>query len=86
MIAIPKTRYTPPELAALLGVSPDKILGWIRSGELRAVNVAARLGGKPRWTVSTDDLRAFETRRSNEARTLDTTERRRRLTGVIEYF
>jgi excisionase family DNA binding protein len=48
---------TPPAIARLLRVSPDKVLGWIRRGELRAVDVSDSL--RPRYPVSPDDLDAF---------------------------
>jgi excisionase family DNA binding protein len=40
---------TPPEIAKLLGVSQSKVLGWIRRGELKAVNVSNR--DRPRYRV-----------------------------------
>jgi len=43
---------TPPQVAKLLAVKHDKILSWIRTGELRAINLAARQGGRPRWRIS----------------------------------
>ena len=42
---------TPPRLAKRLAVSPEKVLGWIRRGELRAVDVADKQGGRPRWRI-----------------------------------
>lgn len=42
---------TPREVARRYRVSPDKARAWIRKGELRAVNTATGLGGKPRWVV-----------------------------------
>jgi hypothetical protein len=38
---------TPPQLAKQLGVHPDKIHAWIRSGELHATNIAATLSDQP---------------------------------------
>ena len=32
---------TPPQVAELLGVSADKVRGWISKGELNATDVAA---------------------------------------------
>ena len=76
---------TPPELAKRYGVSPDKVLGWIRNGELRAINVATKPGGRPRWRISESDIELFEVRRA--AVTTKTTRRRRRpAAGVIEFF
>jgi excisionase family DNA binding protein len=48
---------TPPDIAKLLRVSPEKVLGWIRRGELKAVNVGN--GFRPRYRVSWDHLDAF---------------------------
>jgi excisionase family DNA binding protein len=52
-----KTYLTPPEIAKLLRVSPEKVLGWIRRGKLKAVNVSD--GFRPRYRVSQEDLDAF---------------------------
>src|SRR5437868_6901944 len=48
---------TPPDIAKLLRVSPEKVLGWICRGELKAVNVSN--GFRPRFRVSRDKLDAF---------------------------
>jgi excisionase family DNA binding protein len=53
-----RERYlTPPEVAKILRVTPEKILGWIRRAELRAVNVGN--GMRPRYRVSREFLDAF---------------------------
>jgi len=52
---------TPPEVAALLRVSPDKVLGWIRRAELRAFNVSD--GTRPRYRIRRADLEGFLKRR-----------------------
>jgi excisionase family DNA binding protein len=56
---------TPPQAAARCGIGPDKVLAWIRSGELKAWNAAANLGGRPRWLINVDDLERFIASRSN---------------------
>lgn len=48
---------TPRAVAKLLKKSPDAVLAWIKSGELRASNLGN--GRKPRWTVTKDDLNEF---------------------------
>lgn len=69
-------RYlTPPEIAARLGIKPDRVIGWIRTGQLRAVNVGDR--SRPRWKIKPADLAAFELARSNLA-TLPRAQPRRR--------
>ena len=54
---------TVPEVAKLLRVSPDKVLSWIRSGQLRGYNIAERENGRPKYRVNPDDLDAFANRR-----------------------
>lgn len=57
--------YTPPQLAKEWGLDADKILGWIRSGQLIAVNMATTTGGRPRYRISAEEAQAFQKRRSN---------------------
>jgi hypothetical protein len=42
-------------------------LAWISNGELVAVNVAERTGGRPRWRIRRSDLEDFLHRRQNVA-------------------
>ncbi len=58
---------TPPEVAALLRIRLEKVLGWIHDGRLLAVNVASDGAVRPRWRVSRTALDAFLTSRSNRA-------------------
>jgi excisionase family DNA binding protein len=81
-----RTKLTPPEVAARYGISPDKVLAWIRAGELRAVNIATRPTGKPRWLIDEADLAAFETRRTAQVVPVVTPRRRCGDTDVIAYF
>lgn len=56
-----RRKITPPELAARWGVAPEKILFWIKSGELRAMDASLlRCGGRPRYLIDEDDIEAFE--------------------------
>jgi excisionase family DNA binding protein len=83
---VPARVLTPPEVADQLRVSPDKVLTWIRSGELRAVNVVKRVGGRPRYRVSVDDLAAFMERRAVVPEVKVARRRKRRDPHVIEFF
>ena len=51
---------TPPELAKLWRVSPEKVIAMIRGGQLAAVNLASRGSRRPRYRISRDAIRAFE--------------------------
>jgi hypothetical protein len=87
MIAtLPKrSKLTPPELARRWGISSDKILRWIASGELIATNAAATANGRPRWLIDLADLAAFELRRAAQPKAA--APRRRKTTeGVIQFF
>jgi excisionase family DNA binding protein len=82
-----RATLTPPEVAARLRVSADKVLGWIAAGELPAVNVAARPGGRPRWRIDAAALRAFEARRSSQpAAPVPEPRRKRQAAEVIQFF
>ena len=51
-------RYlTPPEIAKRLRITAAKVIGWIRKGELRAVDVGN--GSRPRYRISPDDFEDF---------------------------
>ncbi len=78
-------RYlTPPEVAEQFGINSSKVLMWIRSGELAAINVAASLLGRPRWRISQADLAVFAQRR--QAITPPKSRPRRKTVGVIQFF
>ena len=79
-----RTKLTPPEVARRWGVSAEKVIAWIRSGELHAMNAATRPGGRPRYLIDLRDLEAFELRRS--ATPVPRSKRRRQESGVTEYF
>ena len=82
----PDAKLTPPQLARQLGVSPDKIVGWIRSGELRAVNIASSPKGRPRFLIDPKDVEAFEARRSIHKTPCTPRRRKRASDDVIEFF
>lgn len=54
---------TPPEVARLWRIRHGKVLTWIRSGELRAINVTTKPDGRPKYRIDPDDLKAFADRR-----------------------
>ncbi len=79
-------KLTPPQLAKLWGVSPDKILTWIRSGELKATNIATDRSKRPRYLIDSKAIESFEVSRS-VVPPLPTTRRKpKRNSGVIEFF
>jgi excisionase family DNA binding protein len=68
------------------GVGEHTVLGWIASGELRAVNVGRHLGTKkPRWRITQEALAAFEMART-QTPPPPKTRRRNQPAGVIEFY
>ena len=59
---------TVEQVALRFGVKRHVVLGFIRSGELRAIDLRAKLvsSKKPRWKILIDDLEAFEHRRASK--------------------
>ena len=78
--------YTPPELGREWGTGSDKVLGWIHSGELPAVNFAASVGGRPRWRISRADAEQFLRSRSSTPAPPAKTRRRRQPSGQVKEF
>ena len=52
--------YAVKDLCDRFAVGEHTILGWIKSGELKAVDVSRRLGGRPKWRITPEALAAFE--------------------------
>ncbi len=80
---IERTHYTPPVAAEKIGCSPDTIVAFIRSGELKASNLS-RGSQRPRWRISKVDLQDFLDRRSNHP--AEPKRRRRRSTRTVAQY
>jgi|GEM_PF-1468307 len=68
-ITMPEARPTlsPTELAQHWGIKVDKVLNWISSGQLKAVNVASSLSGRPRYRIDAQAIAAFKAVRTPQA-------------------
>ncbi len=80
----PAAGLTVADVARRLRVGEDKVRNWITKGELRAINTAAALCGKPRYVVTPEALAEFENRRA--AAPPPKPQRRRREQAAIDYF
>ena len=80
-----KTKLTPPELARQWGIDVAKVLKWIKSGELRAVNLATTRTGRPRYAIDQADMAIFEASRAVHP-PAPRVRRRRRDPAIIEFF
>lgn len=87
-MVIERRKFSPPQVARMWGVSTAKIIGWIQSGQLRAINVAEGPKKRPRYLIDRADIQIFETSRAVVP--IDgpaTTKLRRRANqNVKEYF
>jgi len=85
---MPANHHTVNEIAVRFAVTEHTVLGWIRSGELKAINVGRTTAAKkPRWRIPAAALEAFEAARSaTPPATTTRTPRRRRPADVIEYY
>lgn len=76
---------TPPTLARRWGVHPEKIWHWIRTGELRAINVALSTNTRPRWRITEEAVAEFESVRSSQPK-IRSTRRRKPLPQELQWF
>lgn len=82
-----RTKVTPPQIAEAYGCDVEKIHEWIRSGELRAINAATKLGQRPRYLVDLEDLKAFEDARAVTPPAPREPRRRKATTGqLVRHF
>ena len=78
--------FTVKQVAERYGVGGHTVLGWIRSGQLRAINVGRSPGAKkPRWRVTQEALETFELIRTHSPPP-PRTRRRRQPAGVVEFY
>ena len=54
----------PAQVAEMWGISHDKVLEFIRTGELEAFNVASKKSRRPQFKIPLAALQAFQERRS----------------------
>jgi excisionase family DNA binding protein len=78
--------YTVQDIQRIFGVTDHTVLSWIRTGELRAINVGRRPGAKkPRWRITQAALEAFELARTPTP-PAPRARRRKRSDDVIQFY
>jgi hypothetical protein len=82
--AEPAPGLTVEDVARRYRVSPDKVRAWITTGELRGVNTASRLCGKPRYVVPPEALTEFEKRRAAGQPVKPA--RRKRRPAIVDFY
>lgn len=58
-----KRTTTPPKYAFDLGVSVEKVYGWIEDGQLPAINISNG-NVRPRYVITAEAIAEFERRRA----------------------
>jgi len=76
---------TVKQVAERYRVSQHRVLAWIQQRELKAVSVATRPGGSPRWRIRESALEAFEALRSADPPPPPATKRHRN-PDVIDFI
>ena len=73
------------DLCERFAIGEHTILGWIKRGELKAINVSRKQGGRPKWRITEEALAAFEQLRTPTP-TPSQTRRKKQSTNVIEFY
>jgi hypothetical protein len=80
-----KTKISPPALARQWGIDVQKVLHWVKTGELKAINIARDRSGRPRYAIDLADVQIFELSRQVEP-PAPKVRRRRADSSVIQFF
>jgi len=83
-LSLPDRGMSPRQAARLIGVAVSKILTWVRSGEMPAINVASVRCGKPQYRILPHHLAQWE--RGRMAAPPPRPRRRRKRSELVDYF
>ena len=79
-------RYsTPPEQAAIWGVSPETVIGHIKAGRLKAFTTSPPGCKRPRWKISPEAVAEFEELHGPQAASKPTRKRAKTDRDYVEY-
>ncbi len=80
--------FTVDEIQQRYGVTEGTVLGWIRVGDMKAINVGRKLGSKrPRWRIPQASVDAFEASRTTAAQPVKQRKARRATpSDVIQFY
>lgn len=73
------------DLCERFAIGEHTVLGWIKRGELRAIDVSRNRGRRPKWRITPEALAAFEQLRTPTP-SLPRTRRRNESANVIEFY
>jgi transposase len=72
------------DVARRYRVGVSRVLGWIRRGEIRALNRRDDRAGRPSYVITPEAIAAFE--RARSVSPPPKTVRRRKRTDVVDFF
>jgi hypothetical protein len=78
--------FTPRGVAERIDVRIHSVLYWIASGQLRAVNVAKKPGGRPSWRIAKDDLALFLMARTPQTHAPSGRRKKQPAGDYVKYF
>lgn len=78
--------YSVKDLQERYGVGEHTVLGWIRRGELRAIDVSRQRGGRPKWRITEEALADFEAARTATPPPTRSRRKQRQPTDVINRY
>jgi len=81
-----RRKLTPPQLAKLWGIGVDKVIAWIKVGELRAIDASKAKAQRPRYLIDLADIAEFEARRSVQPPPPPASRRKRLASNSITEF
>ncbi len=67
-------------------VGEHTVLGWIRRGELKAINVARKPGCRPKWRITEEALAAFEAMRTPTPPPAPTRRKRQQSSDIVDRY
>ena len=81
-------KLSPADVAAQLGVGVDKVLTWIKSGELKAMDGSESRANRKqaRYLIDVADLAAFEKSRMVRPEPAPEVKRRRRRLAAVKQY
>jgi excisionase family DNA binding protein len=78
--------FTTAEFAEMFACTGDKVTDLIKSGELAAIDISLRRGGKPRWRIPQDAVDDFIRRRRSQPPAPPPNRKRRQPAEITQYY
>lgn len=78
--------YSVAEVKERFGVGEHTVLGGIKSGELKAINVARGTGKRPKWRITAEALASWELSRESGPPAPKPTRRRKSNGAVLNFY